>query len=104
MRQPSRAFTLIETLAVITLLAVITAAVAVSLKGAARAASLDDVVGRFIACDRDTPELAPLFAQRVALRFDLNRGTVSRSRGEERATSLALGGGGDVRVVRLVVR
>jgi prepilin-type N-terminal cleavage/methylation domain-containing protein len=101
----TNAFTLIETLAVITLLAVITAAVAVSLSGARRSADLDGVAEQFVAYDRGTREIARRFGRRTSLRFELNQGTVSRlddldSNGT-RTTPLAIGG---ARVARLIVR
>lgn len=100
-----RAFTLIETLAVIVLLAVITAAVAVSLSGARRSADLDGVAERFIAYDRGTRDVARRFGRRTSLRFELNRGTVSRlddlDAGGTRTTPRAIGG---ARVAKLIVR
>jgi prepilin-type N-terminal cleavage/methylation domain-containing protein len=104
-RLSTSAFTLIETLAVIALLAVITAAVAVSLSGARRAADLDGVAERFIAIDRGTRDMARRFGTRPALRFELNGGTVRRlhdaGADETRITPLALDG---ARVARLIVR
>jgi prepilin-type N-terminal cleavage/methylation domain-containing protein len=104
-RQSSKAFTLIETLAVIALLAVLTAAVAVSLSGARRSADLDGVAEHFIALDRGTRELARRFGKRPSLRFELNGGTLSRvdgaDAGENRTTPLAVGG---ARVAKLIIR
>jgi prepilin-type N-terminal cleavage/methylation domain-containing protein len=104
-RSPTSAFTLIETLAVIALLAVITAAAAVSLSGARRAADLDGVADRFIAIDRATREMARRLGTRPTLRFELNGGTVRRlhdvGAAESRATPISLDG---ARVARLIVR
>jgi prepilin-type N-terminal cleavage/methylation domain-containing protein len=104
-RGSPRAFTLIETLAVLALLALLTAAVAVSLKGAARAADMDDVLERFITADRNTREIARRFGRRPEFRFDLNQGTVSRfdnlDSSESRATPIPVGG---ARVAKLIVR
>ena len=97
------AFTLIETLAVIALLAVLTAAVTVSLSGATRAARVEDVAERLVAFDRTTRDVARRFARTPALRFELNRGTVRRTDGEREPTPFALGGGAGVRVTRVVV-
>src|SRR5688500_13153204 len=101
-RQRRWAFTLIETLAVIALMAILAAGVAVSLAGAARAARLEDVAERFIAFDRTTRDAARQFGRTPALRFDLNRGTVHRIDGERDAAPLHLGGG--VRVTRVISR
>ena len=76
-RRVPRAFTLIEALAVIVIMAVIAAAAAVSLSGAARSARVEDVAERFVAFDRSTRELARRFGRTPALRFELNRGTVA---------------------------
>ena len=104
-RKTSRAFTLIETIAVIALLAVITAAVAVSLSGAKSTADLDGVAERFIALDRGTREVARRFGRRPSLRFELNQGTVRRLDDVDgdgnRTTPLVLGG---ARVAKLIVR
>jgi prepilin-type N-terminal cleavage/methylation domain-containing protein len=104
-RGRSRAFTLIETLAVIALLAIITAAVAVSLSGARRSADLDGVAERFVAYDRGTRDIARRFGGQPSLRFELNQGTARRvdevDASANRATPLALGG---ARVAKLIVR
>jgi prepilin-type N-terminal cleavage/methylation domain-containing protein len=97
------AFTLIETLAVIALMAVLAAAVTVSLAGAARAARVEDVAERFVAFDRSTRDVARQFGRTPALRFDLNRGTVHRLDGEREPAPLHLGGDG-VRVTRVICR
>jgi type II secretion system protein H len=104
-RRVPRAFTLIETLAVLALLALITAAVAVSLAGAKRSADLEGVADRFIAYDRVTRDVARRFGRPTSLRFELNQGTVSRrddlDAGAARTTPLAIGG---ARVAKLIVR
>jgi prepilin-type N-terminal cleavage/methylation domain-containing protein len=104
-RRIVRAFTLIETLAVIALLAIITAAVAVSLSGARRSADLDGVAERLIAYDRGTRDIARRFGKQPSLRFELNRGTLQRlidtDASGNRVTPLAIGG---ARVAKLIVR
>jgi prepilin-type N-terminal cleavage/methylation domain-containing protein len=97
-----RAFTLIETLAVIALMAILAAAVTVSLAGAARAARVEDVAERFVAFDRSTRDVAKQFGRTPALRFDVNRGTVHRIDGDREAAPLRLGG--EVRVTRVIAR
>jgi prepilin-type N-terminal cleavage/methylation domain-containing protein len=102
-RQGRYGFTLIETLAVLALLAIMTAAVAASLGGARRAADLDGVAERFIEFDRGTREVAKRLARPSELRFELNRGTVSRlDGGEKHPTPFVFGA--DVRAARLIVR
>jgi prepilin-type N-terminal cleavage/methylation domain-containing protein len=96
----SRGFTLIETLAVIALLAVLTAAAAVSLSGTRRAARAEDAVERFVAFDRATRDAARRIGHASAIRFELNRGHVSRTTdGETQPTPLVLEGGGVSRVI-----
>jgi prepilin-type N-terminal cleavage/methylation domain-containing protein len=102
-RRDSSAFTLIETLAVLALLAILTTAVAVSLKSATRAADMDDVVGRLVTADRNTREIARRFGRRPELRFELNQGAVTRiddvDSSGTRATPLALGGARDTKLL-----
>ena len=100
-RRLRRAFTLIELLAVIALVAILTAGVAVSLAGAARNARLDDVVDQYVAFDRSTREVARRFERPRALQFSLNRGAVRRTNGDEEPTPANLSGG--VRVTRLAL-
>lgn len=95
-----RGFTLIEALAVIALMALLTAAAAVSLRGAARTARIEDVADAFAGFDRGTREFARRFDRTPALRFDLNRGTVSRTGADREPTPLVLAG--DVRVTRVI--
>lgn len=71
-----RGFTLLEVLVVLTLTAVLTTAVALSLSSAARRAQAEDVAGRLAHFDRVTRARARRFGQPLALVFDLNRGTV----------------------------
>jgi prepilin-type N-terminal cleavage/methylation domain-containing protein len=97
-----RAFTLIETLIVIALMAVLGTAAAISLSGAARSARVEDVVDQFVAHDRSTREMARRFARSPALRVELNRGSIHRLDGERDAVQLLLGG--RMRVTRLIVR
>jgi prepilin-type N-terminal cleavage/methylation domain-containing protein len=95
-----RAFTLIEMLAAVALLAVLTAAVTVSLAGAARKARTEDVAEQFAAFERATRDAARRFERTPVLEFDLNRGTIRRTDGERDAMPLHLAGG--VRVKRLI--
>jgi prepilin-type N-terminal cleavage/methylation domain-containing protein len=96
-----RAFTLIETLAVIALLAILTAAAAVSLSGTRRAARAEDAADRLMAFDRATRDAARRVGRSSALRFELNRGRISRTDGDATPTPLALDG---ARVTRVIVR
>jgi prepilin-type N-terminal cleavage/methylation domain-containing protein len=100
-RSSARAFTLIETLAVIVLLAVLTAAAAVSLSATRRAAGAEDAVERLIAFDRTTRDAARRLGRSPALRFELNRGRVSRAIDDGNATPVAFEGS---RVTRVIVR
>ena len=104
MRRPRhwRAFTLIEAIVVVTVMALLAAAVTVSLAGAARVASAEDVADAYAAFDRTTREAARRLGRTPELRFELNRGTVSRVDGERSPTKLALRGG--FRVTRVLVR
>jgi prepilin-type N-terminal cleavage/methylation domain-containing protein len=72
------AFTLIEILAVLTLLGMLTALAAVSLSSAVRAARSEDAVEAFCVFDRSARDYAKRFGRTPMLRFDLNRGIVSR--------------------------
>jgi prepilin-type N-terminal cleavage/methylation domain-containing protein len=97
-----RGFTLIEMLIVVALMAILTAAVTLSLSGAVRSARIEDVMGQFIAFDHSTREIARRFARSRALRFDLIRGTVHRLDDNREAVPLLLGGG--MTVTRVIVR
>lgn len=99
-RRRANAFTLIEAVVVLTLMGLLAAAVTVSLAGAARAARVEDVIDAYAAFDRTTREAARRFGRTPALRFDLNRGTVTRRDAERSETRLALRG--DFRVARVM--
>ena len=100
-------------LVVLALVAVLTTAVSLSLRTTARAARVEDVLGRLAAFDRTAREAAVRVGEPLELRFDLDRGTVHRAGGGEapaplrlpdafRVAALALPGrtvtGGEVRV------
>lgn len=97
-----RAFTLIEAIVVVTLMAVLAVAVTVSLRSAGQAARIEDVADAYTAFDRTTREAARRFGRTPEIRFELNRGTVRRVVDDERdPVTLALRGG--FRVTRVVV-
>ena len=100
-RPGARAFTLIETLAVIALLAILTAAAVVSLSGTRRAARAEDAIERLMAFDRTTRDAARRVGRASGLRFELNRARVGRTNAEGEPTPLALEG---ARVTRVIVR
>ncbi len=89
-------------LAVLILLAVLTAAAAVSLRGAAASARVEDVAEQLVAFDRSTRDLARRQNRTPGLSFDLNRGTVRRTDGARDPVPLGLPGG--ARVSRVIVR
>ena len=91
-RRPAvgRAFTLLEMLAVLALAAVLTSAAALSLRGVARGARLEDVAGQFVGFDRTARDAARRFGRPLELRFDLGRGTVRRAGGGQGAMPLRL--------------
>src|SRR5688572_26304090 len=95
-----RAFTLIEALAVIFIMALMAGVAAVSLSGAARSARVEDVAERFVAFDRSTRELARRFGRTPALRFEVNRGTIARVEDDRDAAPLATS---DVWVRRVIL-
>jgi type II secretory pathway pseudopilin PulG len=97
-----RAFTLIEAIVVVTLMALLTVAVTVSLRSAGRAARIEDVADAYAAFDRTTREAARRFGRTPEIRFELNRGNVRRVDEERDPVTLALRGG--FRVTRVVVR
>jgi type II secretory pathway pseudopilin PulG len=99
---PRRAFTLIEAVLILAVMALLAAGVTVSLAGAGRVASADDVADAYAAFDRTTREAARRLGRTPELRFDLNRGTVRRADGERDPAGLVLRG--DFRVTRVVMR
>ena len=88
-----RGFSLIEAVLVLALIALITTATTLSLRGRLSGARMEDAVGRLVEFDRVTREAAR--AQRLELRFDLNAGTLKRS------TDAQYSPGGGYRVARL---
>jgi prepilin-type N-terminal cleavage/methylation domain-containing protein len=97
----TRAFTLIEMLVVIALLAILATAATVSLRAATRAANIGDAVEQFVAIDQGTREVAYRFNRQPTLRFDLNHGTVRRIGDSDGATASPLVLGSGVRVSRV---
>ena len=97
-----------EMLVVLALTAVLTAAVSLSFRGAARAARADDAAGALASFDRTARDAARRFGRPLELRFDLGRGTVRRAGATAadrvalrlpegfRVAGLALPGGGAV--------
>ena len=97
-----RAFTLIEALFVLALAAILTAAAAVPLVAASRAAAERDVAGRVTAFDRLGREYARRSERSAWLVFDLNAGTIRREAAGGEASTLPLPDGH--RIAALYVR
>lgn len=80
----SRAFTLIELLAVIVLLGIISTAAALTFRSSLQSASSTEAVAQFKYLDSTSRQRAQRFNQPVELIFDTSNGTISRREGSKR--------------------
>src|SRR5215208_2650090 len=80
-RRQSRAFTLIEIMVVIVIMALLTSAAALSFTGPLRAAQAQDGIEQIRAFDASSRVYARRFGKDITLVFDISRGTLLRREG-----------------------
>ena len=82
--KPRRAFTLIELLAVIVLLGIISTAAALTFRSSLQAANSTEAINQARYLDSTARQRAQRFNQPVELIFDVTNGTISRREGSKR--------------------
>ncbi len=99
----SRAFTLIEAVAVLVLIGLMASAATLSLRGAYRGSQMKDVVSRVKALDRSARNLAQISGIPGVIRIDRSKGTISYTQDKDKRPGLlpvVLPGGYQITEVR----